>query len=247
MRLFLLTLSLIISTLANSQTIGSISLGGNAVNGNYRAFGFNTKLDLKKTVGKYELASAATYRWSKQSKYGTTDLIQYEDESYLNANISMKLNRVRFIGFTENERSYMRSIDLRSSIGCGIGYSILTDSVFDILISEIILPEYYWSREDDSYNNSTLRASTRLKFEMDRGPIKVLSVTLFQPAVFSTRKVTFSENLNVRWSNSVDFKVTKRILVGVLHSLSYEGYPYYINKAVQPLQQTASIVLKCTF
>lgn len=193
------------------------------------------------------MAVNSTYRWSKQSKYGTSDLLQFEDEPYLSANLAKKIGKLKFIGFTENQRSYLRSIDLRSSLGLGLGYSIVKESLYDISISEIILPEYYWSSDNRVYNNSTVRASTRVKIDITKWKIKISSTTLFQPAVFSTRAVSFASNLTVRSTNSFDFHVSKKTTVGLLYSLTYDGYPYYINKAIKPLQQTASIMLKYKF
>lgn len=245
-RVFLILLLLLQQPLI-AQTVNTISLGGDAFDGNYRSVGFTAKLDLKKNFTKYDMTATASYRWSKQSTYGTSALLQYEDEPYLSANLARKIGKFKFMGFTENQRSYMRSIDLRSSLGLGVGYSIVKDSLSDISISEIILPEYYWSGDNILYNNSTVRASTRLKIDITKWQIKISSTTMFQPAIFSTRTVSFADNLTVRSTNSFDLQLSKKTSVGLLYSLTYDGYPYYINKAIKPLQQTASIMLKYKF
>ena len=247
MNRLVLILLLILQQSVTAQTVNTISLGGDGVDGNFRSVGFTVKLDLKKSFTKYDIAVNSAYRWSKQSKYGTSDLLQFEDEPYLSANLAKKIGKLKFIGFTENQRSYLRSIDLRSSLGLGLGYSIGKDSLYDISISEIVLPEYYWSSDNRVYNNSTVRASTRLRVDINKWRVKISSTTMFQPAVFSTRAVSFANNLTVRSTNSFDFQVSKKAAIGLLYALTYDGYPYYINKAIKPLQQTASIMLKYKF
>lgn len=244
---FILTFLFIWAQAVSAQVSNTISVGGDAFDGNYRSIGFTLKCDVKKAFTKYDLAGTAVYRWSKQSTYGTSTLLQYEDEPYLSANISRNFANFKFIGFTENQRSYMRKIDLRSSLGLGLGYIIFKDSLTDISISELLLPEYYWSSENRDYNNSTVRASTRLKIDVNRWLVKVSSTTMFQPALFSTRIVSFSDNLNVRSTNSFEIQLSKKTSAGLIYTLSYEGYPYYINKAVKPLQQTASLMIKYKF
>ena len=141
----------------------------------------------------------------------------------------------------------MRKIDLRSSAGLGLGVSIIKNKKFDIVFSEVILPEYFWSSIKVSNNNFTVRASSRLRANYESGLIKISSVTLFQPAIYSSREVSFLDNLNMRSTNTIAIKIKKNLEVGLVYTYSYQGYPHYITNAVNPSQETASVLLKYTF
>lgn len=244
--LILISLSLI-SLAGFGQVKKSISFGGDGTRGNFSAVGVTTKLDLKKDTGTYQWNASGTYRWSQQSKYGSNDMNQYENEIYLTGNISKQIGKWKIIGFTEDERSYMRKIDLRSSVGLGLGRRLLKTKTLDIVLSEVILPEYYWSGVNTSSNNFTVRASSRLRLDYDNTVFKFSSITLFQPAIYSSREVSFADNLNMRSTNTISVKVKKNLEVGLVYTYSYQGYPYYITKAVSPSQETASVLLKYSF
>ena len=246
MKYFIIALCLIATT-AHAQLVKNLTVGGDAFDGNFRSIGFTAKGDIKKITPNYDWAANAAYRWSKQSKYGLQELIQYENEIYFTSSLSKNLGNWKVLAFTDDERSYMRGIDLRSSLGVGVGHYLIKSDKLDISLTEVALPEYYWSDVSSNYNNFTVRASTRLKVDYEKAPLKLSSVSLFQPAVLSTREVSFKENLTWRSANSIEFSVSKRVSIGMLYNVSYEGYPYHINKAVKPLQQTASMIFKYKF
>jgi hypothetical protein len=245
---FILTIILLAVSLPGfSQIKKSISVGGDGTRGNFSAIGITTKAELKRDTGSYQWNLNTTYRWSKQSAYGKSEMTQYENEVYLTGNISKQIGKFKVIGFTEDERSYMRKIDLRSSAGLGLGVSIIKNKKFDIVFSEVILPEYFWSSIKVSNNNFTVRASSRLRANYESGLIKISSVTLFQPAIYSSREISFLDNLNMRSTNTIALKIKKNLEVGLVYTYSYQGYPHYITNAVNPSQETASVLLKYTF
>jgi hypothetical protein len=141
----------------------------------------------------------------------------------------------------------MRKIRLRGSLGLGVARDIVESKGWDLSISEVILPEYYWSSSDQTKNNFTLRLSTRIKLGYETSLFKVSSITLYQPAIFSSNDVDYASNLNMRSTNTLTYKIKKGYEIGVLYIYSYQGYPYYINKAVSPSQETASLILKLSF
>ncbi len=247
MKYLILIIVILSAQLSSAQTTKSLSLGADGSRGNFSSVGVTLKADLKKDAGKYQYAWVSTYRWSEQSAYGKNTLNLYENELYGTGSITKQLGKWKLMAFTEDEKSYLRKIRLRGSLGLGLGHSIIKARGFDVVISEVILPEYYWSSESVSKNNFTVRASTRFKFEYVKGIFKTSSVTLFQPAVFSTRDVSFNDNLNLRSTNSISFKLNTVIELGVLYTISYQGYPHYLNKAVSPSQETASLMVKCNF
>lgn len=247
MRLIFLLL-LIIPIEAFSQTKGFISIGGDWNSGNFQSIGLTLRSEIKKDSGNYQWAIAPNFRWSEQSKVGGGDLNLYENELYLTGNLTRSLVKSwKVIGFSENEKSYLRKIDLRSAAGFGIGVDLLNLKGVRLSVSELILPEYYWSSLNTELNNFTVRGSTRFKLEINGKILKFSSVNLIQPAIYSSRQVSFADNLNIRSNSSISTKLKDRYEVGVLHTLTYQGYPYYINKTIVPMQQGASIFVKCTF
>lgn len=231
----------------SAQISKSISLGADGSRGNFSSIGVTVKADIKKDTGKFTWALSPIYRWSEQSPYGQTKMNLYENELYLTGNIARKVGAWKIMAFSEDEKSYMRNIKLRGSLGIGAAHDILERHGWDISVSEVILPEYYWSSIDQTKNNFTVRLSTRFKLEYESGLFKLSSITLYQPAIFSDRDVDYSSNLNMRSTNTLTYKIKKGYEIGVLYVYSYQGYPYYINKAVSPSQETASLILKMAF
>ena len=231
----------------SAQVSKSISLGADGSRGNFSSIGVTVKADIKKDTGKFTWALNPMYRWSKQSPYGQTHMNLYEDELYLTANVSRKFGAWKIMAFSEDEKSYMRNIKLRGSLGLGVSHDILERGGWDISVSEVILPEYYWSSIDESKNNFTVRLSTRIKLGYESGLFKISSMTLYQPAIVSSNDVDYASNLNMRSTNTLTYKIKKGYEIGVLYVYSYQGYPYYINKAVSPSQETASLILKIAF
>lgn len=243
---FCLFLVLPFGTLA--QTIkGSFALGGDANFGNFNSVGLTLRSELKKDTGDYTWAISPNYRWSKQSKPGESEYIKYEDELYLTSSLTKRWGNWKILGFNENERSYLRKIDLRISGGFGLGHSIIKNKNWDVNLSEVILPEYYWSGVNTEWNNFTVRASSRFKAEFNSKSFNFSSITLFQPAIFSSREVSFSDNLNLRSSNQVSYKIASGREIGLVYIGTYQGYPYYISKSIKPGQQNVSLFFKANF
>ena len=245
-----LLISVLLVGLINSgsaQISKSISLGADGSRGNFSSIGVTVKADIKKDTGKFTWALTPTYRWSEQSPFGQTRMNLYEDEFYFTANVARKFGAWKIMAFSEDEKSYMRKIRLRGSLGLGVARDIVESKGWDLSISEVILPEYYWSSSDQTKNNFTLRLSTRIKLGYETSLFKVSSITLYQPAIFSSNDVDYASNLNMRSTNTLTYKIKKGYEIGVLYIYSYQGYPYYINKAVSPSQETASLILKLSF
>ena len=245
-----LLISVLLVGLINSgsaQISKSISLGADGSRGNFSSIGVTVKADIKKDTGKFTWAITPTYRWSEQSPFGQTRMNLYEDEFYFTANVARKFGAWKIMAFSEDEKSYMRKIRLRGSLGLGVARDIVESKGWDLSISEVILPEYYWSSSDQAKNNFTLRLSTRIKLGYETSLFKVSSITLYQPAIFSSNDVDYASNLNMRSTNTLTYKIKKGYEIGVLYIYSYQGYPYYINKAVSPSQETASLILKLSF
>ncbi len=247
MRLLILSIALMLSQLSNGQIAKILSLGADGSKGNFSSLGLTVKSEIKKDSGQYTWSINPNYRWSEQSPYGSHDMNLYENEFYNTANLAKSIGKWKVLVFNEEERSFQRKINFRGSLGIGLGHSIIKNKSINFNISEVILPEYYSSSSNSDMNNFTIRSSTRIKFDYAKSIFKLASITLFQPAIYSDRNVSFHDNLNIRSTNSVSISVTKKYSVGLLYVLSYQGYPYYINKAVSPLQQTASVMVSLIF
>jgi len=247
MRYLLLVVVLGFAQISHGQIVKNLSLGADGTRGNFSSLGLTVKTEIKKDTGKYSWAINSNYRWSEQSPYGKTSMDLYESEFYTTANLTKSLgNNWKLTAFTEDENSFQRKINLRSSVGLGFGLTVIKTKKCTLNISELILPEYYSSSSNADMNNFTVRASTRFRFDAIHSLVKVSSITLFQPALYSDRQVSFNNNLNIRSTNSIVLSLTKKYSIGLLYVLSYQGYPYYINKAVSPLQETASIIVGIT-
>ena len=242
-RLFFTVFTLIFLS-ANSQITGSFQGGGNASFGNCSLISFNVGADLKKECSRYAWTFSPSYRWSMRSPYGSNVLGLYEDETYVEASWSKPIGRGwKLIVFTEDERSFLRKIVLRSSLGVGVGQHVFNKGGFTITLSEVILPAYYWS-EAKFTNNMEIRSSTRLKVAYESDKVTVSSVSLYQPAIFSERLVSYEDNLNIRSANSVTFKTSLKFSIGISHLLIYQSYPHYINPSVKLAENNFSLVMK---
>lgn len=227
-----------------SQISKSISLGANGSRGNFSSIGVTIRTELSKDTGRFNWSINPTYRWSEQSRPGESNMTMYESELYLASNLSRRIGKWKITAFTESERSYMRKIDLRGSLGVGVGYDLIKSKELNLTISEIILPEYYWSAVNNVNDNFTVRSSTRLKLEIQKNSFKFNSMTLYQPAIFTNREVGYLDNLNVRSTNSITMVVSKGLEIGLLYVYSYEGYPAFVNQRVSPTQENISIMIK---
>jgi len=247
MRYLLLVTVLLLAQIGNGQIAKNLSIGANGSRGNFSSLGLTVKAEIKKDTGNYNWSINSNYRWSEQSPYGTARMNLYENEFYVTANLTKAIGRNwKLMSFTEDEKSFQRKINLRSSVGLGFGLTVIKTKKCTLNISELVLPEYYSSSSNMDMDNFTVRASTRIRFDAIKSQIKISSITLFQPAIYSDRQVSFQNNLNIRSTNSINLTLTKKYSIGLLYILSYQAYPYYINKAVNPLQETASIIIGLT-
>lgn len=136
------------------------------------------------------------------------------------------------ICFGESENSYLKKIKFRGCLGLGYGYDIFRNDKVTIMISEVILPEEYYSDVNQSDNLFSLRSSTRVKFEY-KGKVTFKSITLIQPSLYSQPHVNFNDNINMRSNNSIDLKITKNMSVSLQTNLNFSTYPVYLDKKIE--------------
>ena len=246
MRIFLALIFILLTNQSLGQVKGFLSFGGDLNSGNFNSVGVTIKGELKIDTNQKQLTVSPSYRWSEQSS-GTDEMQKYEDELYLTSNLTKSIKNWKVLGFAEAERSYLRKIDLRSSVGVGAGYEIFNCKGWSVNLSEVLLPEYYWSDVNSQWNNFTVRASTRFKVEYESVILKITSVSLFQPSIFSSRETSFLYNLNARNNTAVSIKIANKYEVGLSYVMTYQGYPAYINSAIRPAQQNSSVFLKYSF
>lgn len=243
MRLFVLGLLLVVFSPAAGQTTSSFQVGGSGLIGNYRAVGLSASGEIERSDSLSVINISPSYQWSEQSAYGSDKLNLYQNEFYMTATASKRIGRLKFITFTENESSYQRNIDIRSSVGVGLGGILVNARNFEVSASNAILPEYFLG-SSSTKNNLTVRNSVRLKIVATVKKLEIKSVSLFQPAIQSSRGVVGADNLNMRSINTIAIRISEHYSIGIQIVSSYQGYPHYLDPSVKLAEHSGYIVLK---
>jgi hypothetical protein len=247
--LFFVLLSFSVYSQSDTTLTFNTSLGGNVTGGNFISYGGNIKSELVKDWKKSQINWNPSFEYSKISTNGTLHL--REREIYSSLNFNKKFNSFNFYLFNEMEHSFLQKVDLRSSLGVGLGHKIVKNKNWDINISEMIMPEFMMSSFGNLYDNFSIRSSTRLKIKWSNSIYKFNSVSFFQPALYTVKSsngdlvnIPFNDNLNFRSNTTIEAKVSKVISLGVGNSLTYEAYSHSINKEVKPLDYNFYFFLK---
>lgn len=243
MKKIILAIGLLIGGNCQAQVKGSFQIGGSANFGNYSMINLSGTADLSRTTQGSSFTILQSYRWTKKSAYGSNQLTQYENEPYISASWTKKEEEYRIMVFSESEASFLRKEKLRFAIGAGIGKTLkFKNGLFSV--SEIILPEKYWSKLGSSFDNMSVRASTRIKVLLSVGGLDISTVTLFQPPIWSQRTTRVGDNLNIRSTNTLSLKPVKHIAFSLTYNLIYQGYPNYINLAVRTVENDFTMGVK---
>jgi len=248
MRYFLFLILTFFSISAFSQNLGSIQIGGNTTTGTIQSYAFTSSLDFSKKLKNLMIGSNSTYRWSEKSVSGSNQLALFENEFYTMDYISLELKKqFKVLAFTEDQSSYTRKVKFLSSVGIGAGLSILTKGRFKLSFSEALMPEKYESELKSSYDNESIRSSSRLKIEYKLKKVDISSINLYQPSIYSEKNLKYSQNLNFRSTNSITMPLTKTYSIGFTYTDSYIGYSHYLNPKIKAEDKSTSLVLKVCF
>ena len=227
---------------AYSQTKSTIGIGSNFTTGNTQIIGINSKAS-------FSSLDDSKHQWGISPNFVYT-MVQDDNgeyntkqrEAYLTGSYSQKLGKVKILGYGELENSYLKKIDLRSSLGAGIGYDIIRKPNVTLIISEAIMGEMYQSDVNLDKNLKSLRLSTRLKFEIKK-PIKFTSVTLFQPGIATDISVPFNNNINLRSNNVFEFPITKKLSLNLNCDVNGSTYSRYVDSSVKSYDIITSFMI----
>ena len=246
MKKTILAIGLLIGINSYAQFKGSAQIGGSANFGNYSMINLVESADFSRVTDKSSFSLLPSYRWTKKSAYGSNRLTQYENEPYVSASLTRKEEEYRIMIFSETEASFLRKEKLRFALGAGIGKT-LKFSNGTISLSEIILPEKYWSNLGKTWDNISVRASTRIKVLVKIKNLDFSTVNLIQPPIWSQKTNRLGDNLNIRSTNTVTLNPMNKISICFTYNLIYQGYPNYINLSVRTSENDFTMGVKMAF
>lgn len=225
----------------------NLNLGGNYTAGNFNFYSLNIKPEIIAENKRNQLSVNSSFQYSQVQNTNQVYKIR-EREFYNSINYTRRFNEWRLIFFNESEQSFLRKIDLRGSLGLGLGHKLVKNSNLEIDLSQLFLPEYLLSNFGDEFNNFALRSSTRLKFVYKKNSIKFSSIGFFQPSLYTVKNngkiIDFKDNINGRLNTSLEYLLKKGVSVGVNDQVVYQTYSSSINSSIKPLDHTLTFFLK---
>jgi hypothetical protein len=164
-----------------------------------------------------------------------------ENERYSNLSYSYIKYKLRYLIFSENESSFLRKINYRTTLGCGIGYKFVSNPATYFDISEALMPEY--DRYTNNVNITTLRYSTRIKFSYSKYPINFSNISLIQPPIWSSIYVDYTNNMVIRSTTTFDVSINKKLSIGLIDEYIMQTFSSIaINR--KPIDNSVNFYLK---
>jgi len=219
----------------------SASVGANLFGGNWESYLLNSQFSIGQDSTNVTWNVSPTFVYGKIRKDENWQVNQRE--FYLTGNATKKWNRQRVIAFGESENSFLKRIQFRGAVGVGYGYDIINTPKTSLLISESYLIETYVADQPSVKNLTSMRLSTRIKFEY-KGKVKFSSITLFQPAIHSNRSLDFENNINLRANNSIEFPLNRKFTIGLQFNGFLSTYSSYVDSNVKPFDYNSLLVFK---
>lgn len=210
----------------------SISIGAALNGGNNPFYGGNLKSDYSYKKGPWEIGLTPSFLINYASVGGAAELTKRE--FYNTASLTHVLTKDwKVIGFTEEENSYNKRIDLRYNGGLGIGYKMGNDK-YEIGISEILIAEGLKMTDGSVTDYFAARASTRLKVKFVLKNVTISSVTMCQPAFYTNQDIAKSNLYILRSNNRIEFNWIKNTSIGFTYDANLNRYPTFLNSTVLP-------------
>ena len=205
----------------------NLMIGGNYTSGNYNNYNISSKLNFYSNYRNNYLDININHKYTEIGSIINND-VKYtlkENEKYSNISYTYNQNFYKLICFNEIEQSYLRKTNLRINLGIGLGVKLIQNNNLHLEISEVLLPEHV-----DYYTNNifSLRYSTRLKFIYKKNLFDFSEILLFQPNIFNSENVQYTDNLNIRNSLNLDFVVFKNISIGISDEYIYQSYIHFL-------------------
>ena len=255
MRYINLIIALLLSTsvMASDTTSikGSLMLQGNYAFGNYNNYTLGSKLDLRYAVKHSLFEITTSIRYTKTgyirqaTNPGSDSFVLKENEKYNVLTYAHYWGKLKLLIFSEQEQSYLRKINIRYSVGAGLGYKFLDKKGVIFEISEVLLPEQV-NYLDKSYDITSLRYSTRIKFVYCKHPFKLSCINLVQPALWNSQNVDYTDNFNIRSSTTADIFIVKNLSIGLTNDFVLQTYVTKIFPNKRSYDNTITFYLKIT-
>jgi hypothetical protein len=253
--LFIIGLSIPMSSMARVDSTffnGSVALHGNYVFGNYNNYTIGGAIYGKYVIKNSSFELTTSYRYTengfiKDVSNPSKDSFALKEKEFYNViSYSYSLKNLRFISFSEQEKSFLRKINLRYDVGVGFGYKFFNSKKIFLEISEAILPEInsYIIKE---YDVTSLRASTRIKFVYDNDFIRFSDIILYQPSIWCTNNVPNASNLNIRNSTTFDVSIYKNLSIGLSNEYVLQKYVHYIFPTKRVFDNSLTFYIKYYF
>lgn len=225
----------------------NINIGGNFTQGNFNFYSLNIKPELTAENKKNQLSFNPSFQYS-QIKNNNQIFQLRERELYSSINYTKRFNEWRIILSNETEQSYLRKVDLRGSIGLGVGHKLVKTNNIEIDLSQMILPEYLISNFGTQFNSFSIRYSTRFKLIYKKNNLKFSLITFIQPSLYTVKSegqiIDFQDNINARSNANIEYSLQKWISIGISNQIIYQTYSASINKSIKPLDNTVNFFLK---
>jgi hypothetical protein len=234
--------SLFVLTTFGQRVNTSATVGANVFGGNWESYLLNSQFSIGQDSTKITWSFNPTLFFG-QVKDANGIWNTNQREFYATANATKKWNRNRVIAFGEVENSFLRKIQFRGAIGFGYGFDVINKEKTKLLISESYLIETYQSDINTSKNLTSIRLSTRIKFE-HIGKVKITSITLFQPSISSAPPVNFEDNINLRTNNTIEFPLNKTFSIGLQFNGFLSTYSTYVDSNVKSFDYNSLLVFK---
>lgn len=243
MKQMLFCLLMLLTAGASAQkTKKSITLGGTANAGNLNLYTATIQASVGQDSTKFTWAVSGRFDYGElRNKIKSWNTQQRE--SLLSGTIERDFGKWKVIGFMEFENSYLKKILVRGSSGIGVGHNIINKPTLKLMISEAIVPDYYFSDRDIDKNLLTIRASTRVKLAFGK-KAKFSSITLIQPSVWNDKAISIADNITIRSTNSIDFPISKRAALGFQFTVVGSTLSTYFENSVKPYDYLTLATLK---
>lgn len=235
-----------------SSIKGYVLLQGNYTSGNYNTYTIGSKFDIRYNSGNSIFEIFTSFKYTENgyireiSNPQRDSFVLKENEKYDVISYAYIHNRFKFIMLSEQEQSYLRKIKSRYNLGVGIGYKFIATKNMYFEISEVLLPEQinYTISNDDI---TSIRYSTRAKFIYNKKPICISNISLFQPNIWNSKGVDYSENLNIRNSSTFDVSIIKDLSLGLSDDYIMQSYVHKIFPNKRSYDNTLTFYLKLNF
>ena len=243
MKQILFGLLMALSIGASAQkTKNTLTLGGTGNAGNLELYTVTSQFSIVQDSTK--ITWAINGRFDYGELYDETDGWNTKQrESLLSGTVARDWGKWKVIGFMEFENSVLKKILIRGSSGIGVGHDIINNSKVKLMISEAIMPDYYFSDRFIDKNLLTVRASTRVKLTFGKAA-KFSSITFIQPSIWNDKGIGFSDNITIRSTNSVDFPINKKVALGFQFTVVGSTLSTYFDDRVKPYDYSTLLTLK---